>query len=370
MSASTTDLKLALVGPLPPPFGGMANQTRQLSRLLEKEGVAVHLIQTNAPYKPAWVGSIRWVRAGARLLPYLLALWKKIGESEVVHIMANSGKSWFLFAAPAIWIARRRGVPVIVNYRGGEADAFLQQHERLFKKSIRPIAKLIVPSGYLKEVFAKYGIVAEVIPNVVDLGKFSRKRDTKSFPLEEPHLIVCRNLEKIYDVATALKAFQKILEIFPAARLTVAGEGPEEKALKKLANELGIASQARFAGRLDVEQMVALYQSADLMLNASRVDNMPNALLEAMSVGVPIVTTNAGGIPFIVEHEQTALLVPVGNPEAMAKAVLRLLNDEALYRRLQTNGGQEVSRYQWASVKEQWLGLYSDAKNNVCVSPQ
>ena len=362
MSGVISSLKLALVGPLPPPFGGMANQTRQLSELLEKEGVFVRLIQTNAPYKPAWVGRIRWLRAVARLFPYLSMLWREIGRSEVVHIMANSGKSWYLFAVPAIWVAHRHRVPVIVNYRGGEADAFLQRNKRLFKVTIKDVAKLIVPSGYLKEVFSRYGVQAEVIPNVVDLGKFSQKTDKKKFPIEDPHLIVCRNLEEIYDIATALRAFKKILDLFPSAYLTVAGEGPEKKNLERLARELAITSRVRFAGRLNVQEMAELYRTADVMLNASRVDNMPNALLEAMSVGVPIVTTDAGGIPFIVQDLQTAMLVSIGDPDAMAEAAQRLLSDETLYRRLQENGHKEVKRYQWSAVKDQWLELYNKIK--------
>ncbi|HET9645641.1 MAG TPA: glycosyltransferase, partial [Burkholderiaceae bacterium] len=114
-------LRIALVGPLPPPGGGMANQTRQLAELLEREGASVLLVQTNAPYRPAIVGRVPVIRAAFRLLPYIASLWRAAGRSDVLHVMANSGWSWHLFAAPAIWIARLRGIPAVVNYRGGEA---------------------------------------------------------------------------------------------------------------------------------------------------------------------------------------------------------------------------------------------------------
>ena len=112
-------LRLAIVGPLPPPSGGMANQCKQLLGLMEGEGARVELVRTNAPYSPAFVGRIPVVRAFARLLPYLFGLWRAAGRNDVMHVLANSGWSWHLFAAPAIWIARLRGTPVIVNYRGG-----------------------------------------------------------------------------------------------------------------------------------------------------------------------------------------------------------------------------------------------------------
>jgi len=117
--------RIGLVGPLPPPAGGMANQTRQLAELLEREGANVTLVQTNAPYRPRLVASIRGFRELFRFVPYVLHLWRVSGQVEIVHVMANSGWSWHLCATPAIWIAHWRGVPAVVNYRGGEADAFL-----------------------------------------------------------------------------------------------------------------------------------------------------------------------------------------------------------------------------------------------------
>jgi glycosyltransferase involved in cell wall biosynthesis len=133
-------LRLLLAGPLPPPFGGMANQTRQLARLLEEEGVRVTVVRTNAPYRPAWVKNLRGIRAAFRLLPYLGKLWLESGRADVVHVMANSGWAWHLFAAPAIRIARLRGRPVVVNYRGGLAREFLARSATSVKRSFRRVS--------------------------------------------------------------------------------------------------------------------------------------------------------------------------------------------------------------------------------------
>jgi hypothetical protein len=111
-------LHIGLVGPLPPPFGGMANQTRQLAELLRGEGMAVSLVQTNADYCPRWIGRLPFARALFRLIPYVFSLWRQMGRCDLAHLMANSGWSWHLFAMPAIWTARIRGKPIIINYRG------------------------------------------------------------------------------------------------------------------------------------------------------------------------------------------------------------------------------------------------------------
>ncbi len=167
--------RIGLVGPLPPPYGGMANQTRQLANLLAQEGVHVDLIQTNAAYRPAWAGKIKGLRAAARLLPYLYRLWRSAGQVQLFHIMANSGWSWHLFAAPAIRIARIRKIPVIVNYRGGEAEIFFQKSFSWVKPSLDMTDAIIVPSGFLEAIFAQRGYTARIVPNIIDLSRFSAR---------------------------------------------------------------------------------------------------------------------------------------------------------------------------------------------------
>ena len=142
--------RIGLVGPLPPPSGGMANQTRQLARLLGEEGLDVELVQVNAPYRPPWVEPLRGVRAFFRLAPYLVRLWRAAGRVRLFHVMANSGWAWHLFAAPAVWIARLRGVPVVINYRGGGAEEFFERSLFWVRPTMRLADRVIVPSGFLK----------------------------------------------------------------------------------------------------------------------------------------------------------------------------------------------------------------------------
>lgn len=350
---------IALVGPLPPPFGGMANQTLQLSKLLEGEGVKVKVVRTNSPYQPKWISEIKGIRALFRLIPYLVNVWITLRKVQLVHLMANSGWSWHLYAAPVIWMAHLKKVPVVVNYRGGEADVFFTKSIAWVRPSLRRVAKVVVPSGFLEHVFSHFNIPSSVVPNIIDLERFLGD-EKRTLNKASPHFIVCRNLEAIYDVGTALKAFSSIVAAYPQARLTIAGEGPERDALEQQVADLGIQAQVVFTGRLDPEKMASLYMAADIMLNTSRVDNMPNALLEAMSAGVPIVSTDAGGIPYMVEHEQTALLRPIGDWEGIADAALMLLTQDNVYQRLSDNGVKDVFRYRWESVKPLWLTLYAE----------
>lgn len=351
-------LRICLVGPVPPPAGGMANQTRQLAELLRQAQAAVELVQTNAPYQPPWVERVPGLRAVFRLLPYLAALWRAAGRNDIFHVMANSGWSWHLFAAPAIWVSWLRGVPVVVNYRGGEAAGFLARSAGLVRASMRRAACLAVPSGFLAEVFARHGMVAEQVPNIVDLSRF---RPAESGREPGAHLLVARNLEPLYDNATALRALVIVRKVRPDAHLTIAGAGPQEGLLRELAQELGVQAGVHFAGRLDRDAMAQCYRNADVSLNPSLADNMPNSVLEALASGVPVVSTDVGGVPYLVHHESTALLVPPGDAAAMAAAVLRLLADPGLRHRLRDTGLAEVQRYTWPQVAPRLATVYRSA---------
>ena len=348
-------LNLLLVGPLPPPSGGMANQTRQLKRLLEGDGVRVSLVQMNPPYHPGWVERIHGVRAVFRLLPYVRRIAAESTRADVVHVMANSGWAWHLFAAPAIWIARIRGAPVVVNYRGGEAESFFEHQFAIIRPTLARAAVVVVPSGFLREVFAKRGVETVEVPNIVDLAAF---HPADSRPAE-PHILVTRNLEPIYDIATAIRAFEMVLERAPGARMTIAGSGPQRAELERLAAELGVSERVRFTGRLDNSELPALYRTASVALNPSLADNMPISLLEAMASGVPIVSTNVGGIPHLVADGKTAVLVAPRTPHLMAQAILRLVADPALAARLSCTGVEASRCYGWSHIRERLYRTYA-----------
>nr|WP_305908392.1 glycosyltransferase family 4 protein [Methylomarinum sp. Ch1-1]MDP4521220.1 glycosyltransferase family 4 protein [Methylomarinum sp. Ch1-1] len=222
---------------------------------------------------------------------------------------------------------------------------------------------IIVPSGYLKHVFADFGFKSEVIPNIINLERFS-PRDKGGKRKETPHLIVTRNLEAIYGIKTAIEAVAILKQSHPRIKLSIAGSGPQKEELHQLILKLGLEDNVVFTGKLTPIEIAELYQSADIMLNPTTVDNMPNSVLEAMASGVPIVTTDVGGIPYIVKDGETALMAKVNEAESMANQIKRLLNDPLLCETLITNGLQQVQQYTWSKVKCQWLALYHSFVNH------
>ncbi len=348
--------RICVVGPVPPPSGGMANQCEQLVRLLRLEGLEVDLVQSNAAYWPQWIGRVPVVRAGFRFFPYLVRLWEAAGRADVMHILANSGWAWHLFVAPAMLIARMRATPVIVNYRGGNADSFFSQTPGYVLKMLASASMRVTPSVFLQQVFARHGLNAEVIPNVVDLARFS---PAQSRPLDDaPHIVVTRNLDSIYDIPTAIRAFSRLKKTFVHARMTIAGSGPELGRLQNLVCELKLDTAVTFTGRIDNVNIGYLYASAHCMINSSTVDNMPNSVLEAFASSVPVVSTRAGGIPDMIEHGVNGLLVPIGDDEALAREVGRVLQNPALAANLTRAGLADAQKCAWPQVRAMWLNAY------------
>src|SRR5690606_27227995 len=181
------------------------------------------------------------------------------------------------------------------------------------------------PSDYLVGVFATHGIAAQAIGNFVDEDQVVFRERSRL----APRFLSNRNFEAHYNVAAVLRAFAIIQRAHPDARLVVAGDGPQRSELHALAKRLELRN-VDFVGPVQPGGMAALYDSADIYLNSPSIDNMPNSVIEAFAAGLPVVSTDAGGIPFIVRHEENGLLVSVDDHEGLAREALRLLDDEAL----------------------------------------
>jgi glycosyltransferase involved in cell wall biosynthesis len=341
-------MRIAVIGPTPPPNGGMAMQTQQLCRLLTEAGHDITFIATNSAYRPRWIGRIVVLRAFFRLFDYCWVLMMQLKNQQVVHLMANSGWSFYLFVMPAIYVASWYKIPIIVNYRGGNAKPFFARSWPYIKGAFSRVSCIIVPSEFLRQIFSQYQCQAQVVPNIVDLSIFDYSQPDLS--IESLHIVVTRNLEKIYDNATAIKAFAIFCQDNPRSRLTIAGSGGEKEMLEQLTAELLIKDKVDFVGRLTRVQISQLYQSADILLNTSTVDNTPNSIIEALACGVIVITSNVGGIPFLVEDRVQAMLVEPRRADLIAKKLQLIVCDHQLSLSLADNGRQMVQQFSPSKV--------------------
>jgi len=337
-------------------LGGQAVQAERLIRHLQNEPslrVSFLPINPRLPGVLRKLQSIKYVRTVTTSILYCLNLLREVRKYDVIHVFSASYLSFLIAPAPAILVSKLYGKRIVLNYHSGEAE----DHLRRWRRSTMPILNLVdsvvVPSEYLRRVFSTFGIDASVIFNIIDLNKFEFRQRTSLRPV----FLSNRNLEAHYGVDCILRAFAYIQKEIPDAVLTVVGDGSERQALESLSRELQL-NYITFTGRVDHEEIYGHYSASDIYLNASRIDNQPLSILEAFACGLPVVTTNAGGIPDIVTDGSTGFVVPVGDYESLAANALNLLRDQSLFREMTERARAECARYTWAAVCEQWLDLY------------
>ena len=351
-------VRVLIVAPSLDILGGQAIQaTRLLEHLRSQSAVDVGFLPHNPrlPGALSVIQAIKYLRTVVTSAVYLISLLREVGRYDVIHIFSASYYSYLLCAMPAILVARLFGRPSILNYRSGEAEDHLAKWRATAVPTMRLTDKIVAPSGYLVEVFRRFGLDAESISNAVDAECFCY-RDRS--PLR-PTFLSGRNLEPLYNVGCTLKAFGIIQGRFPDARLLVAGDGSQRRSLERLASLLSLRN-VEFLGAVSPDRMNDLYDAADIYLNSSNIDNMPASILEAFASGLPVVTTNAGGIPYILTHEETGLMVDRGDYEGLAACALRLLHDAELASTLTRNALSECSKYRWAEVCDRWISLYTE----------
>ena len=342
----------------------VGGQSRQAVRLMEGLRREPDLEVGFVPHNPRLPGvlrllqSIKYVRTLVTTIYYVLLLLWRVRQYDIVHIFSASYYSYSFSVIPALFIARLYGKKSILNYRSGEAEDHLENW-RTAVPTIRWASEIVVPSGYLVDVFARYRLHARAIHNIVELDRFSFR---ERHPLR-PIFLTSRLLEPLYNVPCVLRAFAIVQQRYPEAKLTVAADGFLRAELEALARELKLRN-CEFVGFVAFDKMPALYDAADIYLSATSIDNMPSSLTESMASGLNVVTTDGGGaIPYIMTNEESGLIVNRDDHEALAAAAIRLLEDNDFALRLARNAHEASKSFTWPYIRNEWLNVYRELAN-------
>ena len=341
----------------PEGIGGQQIQAAGLIAHLGANGSPVRMsFQSITPRLPGplrLLQRVRYVRTVAQTVALVSLLLVRVRRADVVHVFAASHWSFLLSATPPILVARLYGRKAVLNYHTGAAQDHLARWRRTAVPVMRMADVVVAPSPTVAGVLERHGVPARTLANAIDPMSFRRRE-----PLR-PVFLTSRALSERYNVGCVLRAFALIQERVPGARLIVAGDGPERGPLERLAADLGLRD-VRFAGWVAPERRSELYDEADVYLNGSDLDNAPLSLLEAGAAGLPVVTTDAGGIPDLVEDGVSGMLVPRRDPAAMADAALALLADRELADALIEAARRRSLEHTWDAAGERWLALYRE----------
>lgn len=266
-------------------------------------------------------------------------------------------------SGPIAWILRLfYGIPYIVSMRGGDVPGFRPYDFGIYHKLIAPFLRiiwrqagaLVANSKGLQKLALAFSPQSEIkiIPNGVDLAVYTPvQRDWSAPKLLSVGRVV---YQKGFDLG--MHALAELRDL--AWTWTIAGDGGARPELELMAKELGIAERIRFVGWQEKEQLRSLYQDANLFLFPSRHEGMPNAVLEAMASGLPVIATQIAGSEELVVHNETGLLVPADDVQMLTNALKTLVPDEAARERMGKASRLKVEKeYSWASVASQYIQL-------------
>ena len=353
--SAPSKVRVAFVGPSLRYVGGQSVQADLLIEHWKGDPeIEARFVAVDPGFPPGlgWAERVPFLRTVIRTPLYWWSLWRGLKDVDVAHIFSASYSSFLLAPLPAHLAARLRGKKTLINYHSGEARDHLGRSS-IARRALRSADRVVVPSGYLEEVFGEFSLPAQVVPNIVDLAQFHYRERPKL----RPHLVCTRGFHPYYSVDVVIRAFSRVQKLFPQAQLDLVGKGPQERELRELVRELELRG-VNFTGVASRQQIPGFYDRADIFVNASWIDNMPLSVLEAFASGTPVITTAAGGIRYLVEHGRTGLLSPTGDPEALAANVIRVLRESTLAAELASNAHDECNRYAWSQVRGEWLEVY------------
>jgi len=280
-------------------------------------------------------------------------LWTTIRlRNKVDYILIDTySTSNFWYAFLVSQLARLLKIKYIPMLRGGDLPGRLAKNPGLCNRVFNHAYKNIAPSGYLFEHFQKQGIQNMVyIPNTLNIPNYTFKKRE----IEQPKLLWVRAFAAIYNPFMAVEVFREIKKEFPEVSLCMVG--PEKDGMLAKTKELALKYQldVKFTGKLTKADWIQLSENYDIFINTTHFDNMPVSVMEAMALGLPVVSTNVGGIPFLLEDKKTALLVDDGSADGMIEAIKKIIENKNLAGDLAQNARKKAESFDWQQVKQLW----------------
>lgn len=288
-----------------------------------------------------------------RLINMILATCFNIKKVDYILIDTYSTSSfWYTFFCSQI--ARFFKVKYIPILHGGNLPNRIKKNPLLSKMIFTNAYTNVAPSRYLQKTFFENGFDNTIyIPNVLEIDEYKFKKRT----LFQPKILWVRAFATIYNPKMAIDVFRLIKANYPDATLCMVGPDKDGslEITKEYTKNLGL--NVTFTGKLTKEKWLELSHNYDIFINTTHVDNTPISVMEAMAMGLAIVSTNVGGIPFLLENNEDSLLVNDNDIEAMTNSIIKIIENQTETQLRVYNARQKVASFDWRNVKILWNNL-------------
>lgn len=320
--------------------GNTLTSIETMGELLEKEGYNVFYASSKK-------------NKAVRFLDMIVTTLRYCLNVDFVLIDVYSTQNfWFAFVISQL--CRVLHLKYIPKLHGGNLPERFTNNPKLCRMIFDNAHVNVAPSDYLLSAFNESGFKNIVhIPNTIEINKykFCKRNNVK------PNLLWVRSFAEIYNPMMALDVLQELLKSFPEANLCMVGpdkDGSLEK-IKNAAETMQLP--VTFTGKLKKKQWAKLSENYDVFINTTHFDNTPISVIEAMSLGLAVVTTNVGGIPYLLENNEEAILVNDAAVDEMTKAIEKLLKDFAFFKSITANARAKAEGFDWNCVKNKWFAV-------------
>ncbi|MCW3106555.1 MAG: glycosyl transferase family 1 [Segetibacter sp.] len=274
-----------------------------------------------------------------------------------VVLIATYSTSAFHFAWACTLICRLFHIPYIPCLHGGNLPQRIKESPKEATQVFENSYMNVAVSGYLQKSMTDNGWRSLVIPNNINIDAYPDKQRTCC----SPQILWVRSFHNIYNPALAIRILHTLLKTYPSATLTMVGpdkDGSLEQC-KALAKDLDVEKQVKFTGLLPRDEWVKLSAGCDIFINTTKFDNLPVSVVEAMALGMIVISTDVGGVPYLIENGQNGLLVPPCDEIAFTEAIDRVLNDQELSQKLSIAARQKAEEFDWNNIKISWNRLFN-----------
>ncbi|WP_116523998.1 glycosyltransferase family 4 protein [Seonamhaeicola aphaedonensis] len=288
-----------------------------------------------------------------KLLRVLDMLWACFAYRHIANyvIIDTYSTQNFYFAYAVSQCCRLLQLKYIPILHGGNLAKRLKRNPKLSQSIFLKAYISIAPSEYMMEQFKSYGYHNIVsIPNTIEIKHYK----FEARPFKSINLLWVRSFSKIYNPQLAVEVLKALTDEGIKASLCMVGPDNDGslKTLKNLADKYNL--DVRFTGKLSKEAWITLSKEYNVFINTTNFDNMPVSVIEAMALGLPVVSTNVGGIPYLIEHNKEGILVPPHNPQAFVSAIKTIIDDDMLRNNIINNARKKVEQFDWDHVKTLW----------------
>ncbi|MFN8528525.1 MAG: glycosyltransferase family 4 protein [Anaerolineae bacterium] len=297
-----------------------------------------------------------------RLLDMLSTTLARQRDYDIAEVAVYSGSA-FRWAEAVCALLQRLKKPYVLTLHGGNLGNFAARHPNRVRRLLASAQAVVTPSHMLRTALLPLRADIEVLPNGIDLHAMKPYHErTKA----NARLAWLRAIQKMYAPQIAVEVIANLKDEFPEIQLDLIGPNKDAEAYAQISasiDQLRVRDRVQIHGAVPHENIANLLQHADIFLNTTTIESFGVSVVEAAALGLCIVSTNVGELPYIWQHEQDALLIPPQDAVAATTAVKRLLTDPVLAATLSRNARRKAESFDWEVIIPRWERLFRQILN-------